>query len=53
MYYGLTQIKNNGYVTEDMTNGGIAPDWVPNSKNQERKEVMSKINMTPTLDTFK
>lgn len=45
MSHGLTQIKNHGYVTEDMANGGVAPDWVPISKNQAMKEVMEKINI--------
>tara|TARA_B100000214_G_scaffold370576_2_gene345458 strand:- start:1303 stop:2073 length:771 start_codon:yes stop_codon:yes gene_type:complete len=42
MTVGLQQIKNHGYITEGMENGGIAPDWVPISRKQAYKEVMKQ-----------
>lgn len=51
MSHGLTQIKNHGYVTEDMANGGVAADWVPISRNQAMKEVMEQLNLESTTST--
>ena len=42
--HGLQQVKNHGYVTEDMANGLPAPDWVPISRKQAMKEAVDQLS---------
>lgn len=48
--YGLTSIKNNGYITEGMENGEETPSWVPIKKEQAIREAMEFLKNDPNLN---